>query len=43
MLTRLQDLQKKAETAKFLVPYVVPDEFLGEEDMQETIQEYKDL
>lgn len=27
MLTQLQDLQKKAETAKFLVPYVVPDEF----------------
>lgn len=43
MLQRLPDLQKKAETAKYLVPYVVPEEFMHEEEMQETLQTYKDL
>lgn len=33
MLTRMADLKKKAETAKFLVPYEVPEEFMGEEEM----------
>lgn len=36
-------MQKKAETAKFLVPYVVPEEYQHEDEMQETIQVYKDL
>jgi hypothetical protein len=37
------DLQKKAETAKFLVPYLVPEEYRHEDQMQETLQQYKDL
>lgn len=43
MLSRISDLQKKAETAKFLVPYIVPDEFQHEDTMQDTIQLYRDL
>ena len=43
MLSRMQDLQKKAETAKFLVPYVVPEEYMHEDEMQDTLQTYKDL
>jgi|JI10StandDraft_1071094.scaffolds.fasta_scaffold685123_1 hypothetical protein len=43
MLSRMSDLQKKAETAKFLVPYLVPEEYRHEDQMQETLQQYKDL
>mmetsp|Transcript_24851 Transcript_24851/g.33270 ORF Transcript_24851/g.33270 Transcript_24851/m.33270 type:complete len:157 (+) Transcript_24851:214-684(+) len=43
LLSRLQDLQRKAYTAKFLVPLQVPDEFMHDEDMRNTLQVYKDL
>mmetsp|Transcript_29960 Transcript_29960/g.37108 ORF Transcript_29960/g.37108 Transcript_29960/m.37108 type:complete len:157 (+) Transcript_29960:233-703(+) len=43
LLSRLQDLQRKAYTAKFLVPLQVPDEFMHDEDMRNTLQIYKDL
>jgi intraflagellar transport protein 81 len=43
MLSRLSDLQRKAYTAKFLVPLAIPDEFLVDEDMRETLAHYKDL
>ena len=43
MLSQMGDLSKKAETAKFLVPYEVPEEFMMEDEMQDTIQLYKDL
>jgi intraflagellar transport protein 81 len=43
MLTRLPDLQRKAYTAKFLVPLAIPPEFLADDEMQATLQIYKDL
>jgi len=43
MLSRLQDLQRKAYTARFLVPLAIPDEFLVDEDMRATQDEYRDL
>jgi len=43
MLTRLPDLQRKSYTARFLVPLAIPDEFMVDEDMRETMQVYKDL
>ena len=42
-MTRLADLQRKAYTAKFLVPLAIPDEFLVDDEMRETLQIYKDL
>lgn len=43
IVSRMQELQRKAYTAKFLVPLAIPDEFLVDEDMRETFQIYKDL
>ena len=43
LLSRLQDLQRKAYTAKFLVPLQIPDEFMHDDDMRNTLQVYKDL
>lgn len=43
MLSRLPDLSRKAYTAKFLVPLAIPDEFMVDEDMRETMASYKDL
>ena len=43
MLTRLPDLQRKAYTARFLVPLQVPDEFMVDEEMRDTMQIFKDL
>jgi hypothetical protein len=43
MLTRLPDLQRKAYTARFLVPLQVPDEFMVDEEMRETMQIFRDL
>jgi intraflagellar transport protein 81 len=42
-VTRLQELVRKAYTAKFLVPLAIPDEFLMDDEMRETFQVYKDL
>lgn len=39
----MQELQRKAYTAKFLVPLAIPDEFLIDEEMRNTYQVYKDL
>jgi intraflagellar transport protein 81 len=43
VISRLPELQRKAYTAKFLVPLAIPDEQLMDEDMRETFQIYKDL
>lgn len=43
MLSRLQDLVRKAYTAKFLVPLAIPDEFMVDEEMRETMKIYTDL
>ena len=43
VITKLPELQRKAYTAKFLVPLAVPEEFLVDEEMRETFQVYKDL
>lgn len=43
MLSRLPDLHRKAYTARFLVPLAIPDEFMVDEEMRETMQVYKDL
>jgi len=39
----MPELQRRAYTAKFLVPLEIPDEFLVDEEMRETFQVYKDL
>ena len=43
LLSRLPDLQRKAYTARFLVPLQIPDEYMHDEDMRNTLQVYKDL
>jgi intraflagellar transport protein 81 len=43
LVSRLPDLQRKAYTAKFLVPLQIPDEYLMDDDMRDTYQMYKDL
>jgi len=43
MLSSLPDLQRKAYTAKFLVPLSIPDEFAVDEDMRRTMDLYRDL
>lgn len=43
MLSRLPDLQRKAYTARFLVPLAIPDEFMVDEEMRDTMQVYRDL
>ena len=43
LLSRLPDLQRKAYTAKFLVPLSIPDEFMHDDEMRGTLQIYKDL
>jgi len=43
MLTRMPDLNRKAYTAKFLVPLSIPDEFMVDEDMRNTLAMYKNL
>lgn len=43
IVTRLGELQRKAYTARFLVPLAIPEEFLMDEEMRETFQVYKDL
>jgi hypothetical protein len=42
-VTKLPELQRKAYTARFLVPLVIPDEFLVDDEMRDTFQIYKDL
>jgi hypothetical protein len=43
LISRLNDLVRKAYTAKFLVPLAIPDEFLVDDEMRDTFQIYKDL
>jgi intraflagellar transport protein 81 len=43
ILTRLPELQRRAYTAKFLVPLEIPDEFLCDDEMVQTFETYKDL
>jgi intraflagellar transport protein 81 len=43
ILTRFPELQRRAYTAKFLVPLEIPDEFLGDQAINETFEIYKDL
>ena len=43
LLSRLPDLQRKAYTAKFLVPLQIPDEYKFDEEMTQITQIYKDL
>jgi intraflagellar transport protein 81 len=43
LLSRLPDLQRKAYTAKFLVPLMIPDEYKFDEEMNQINQIYKDL
>ncbi len=43
IVTRLAELQRKAYTARFLVPLAIPEEFLVDDEMRETFQVYKDL
>lgn len=43
MLTRMPDLIRKAYTAKFLVPLQIPDEFMVDEEMRNTLTMYKNL
>ena len=43
LLSRLPDLNRKAYTAKFLVPLEIPDEFMVDDEMRNTVQRYKDL
>lgn len=43
LITKLPELQRRAYTAKFLVPLQIPDEFLVDDEMGETFQVYKDL
>jgi intraflagellar transport protein 81 len=39
----MDELKRRSYTAKFLVPLEIPDEFLGDEEMRDTFQMYKDL
>ena len=43
LISKQPELQRRAYTAKFLVPLEIPDEFLVDEEMRETFQYYKDL
>lgn len=43
IITKLPELQRKAYTAKFLVPLAIADQFLVDDEMRETFQIYKDL
>ena len=43
LITKLPELQRRAYTAKFLVPLQIPDEYLVDDEMGETFQVYKDL
>jgi intraflagellar transport protein 81 len=43
LLTRLSELKRKAYIAKFLEPIDIPDEFMVDEEIGETLQVYKDL
>ena len=43
LLTKMPELQRRAYTAKFLVPLEIPDEFLNDEEMSTTFADYKDL
>jgi len=37
------ELQRRAYTAKFLVPLQIPDEFLVDQEMAQTFEDYKNL
>ena len=43
LVSRLVDLKRKAYTARFLVPLEIPDEFMHDEEMRNTLQTYKNL
>lgn len=43
LVTKMPELQRRAYTARFLVPLQIPDEFLADDEMRETFQVYKDL
>jgi intraflagellar transport protein 81 len=43
LLTKMPELQRRAYTARFLVPLHIPDEFIVDEEMQEIFNTYKDL
>lgn len=43
LLSRLPDLQRKAYTARFLVPLMIPDEYKFDEEINGQTQIYKDL
>lgn len=43
LLSRLPDLQRKAYTAKFLVPLQIPDEYKFDDEMLQITSVYKDL
>lgn len=42
-IANFQDLKKRAYLGKFLVPLVVPDEFLADNEMKQINTEYKEL
>ena len=41
LLSKMPELQRRAYTAKFLVPLEIPDEFLNDEEMSATYEDYK--
>ena len=43
LISKMPELGRRAYTAKFLVPIQIPDEFLGDEEMRSTFEEYKNL
>ncbi|EGR32885.1 intraflagellar transport protein, putative [Ichthyophthirius multifiliis] len=43
LLTRLEEHQKRAFLAKYLVPFMVPEDIPLDEDMKQQIEKYKDL
>jgi len=43
LISKMLELQRRAYTAKFLVPLQIPDEFLVDEEMRTTFEDYKNL
>eukprot|EP00736_Rhodelphis_marinus_P007640 Rmarinus@m.7407 len=43
ILTKLEDLKKRAYLARFLVDVDIPEEFFADQDIQTTFQTYKEL
>jgi intraflagellar transport protein 81 len=43
LISKMPELARRAYTAKFLVPLQIPDEFLVDDEMRNTFEEYKNL